>query len=274
MKTILSNFISATAFQPFKQGTWEHLQQSYTEALDALVKSQIGSTYDATKVYILYGCIATGTDPGARTFTSGAVFYNGIVYLVPAASFTSSGSDVAIGTITTSYYADAKADPVLFTDGSSHNVHEIKTMVISAGVSGSGDADFDDWIPNSWKMTSTTSGIALVSGTATFSKAIVRYKVTANQVVVNYAIELNISAYSGGIISFNVPLQIPSVYTPDATVALFDSFNTSGLFLTSSGVTNIGRSVVFSASSDLFIEATNQTVTGVSYFFGQIIYSI
>jgi hypothetical protein len=142
MKKILSNFISATAEQPFKQGTWIHLQAGISEALEALARRQIGPTYDSGKVYVLYGCVNSTTAP-IYTVSAGAVFYGGEIYLVPAFTFTAAST--AVGTITTTYAAAANADPVEFTDGANHNVHEIRTIVVSDGTS-AGNFNYANWI--------------------------------------------------------------------------------------------------------------------------------
>lgn len=129
----------------FKQGTWTHLQKAYKEALDAIVQSLIGNGYDNTKYYILHGCVATGTDPGARTISAGAIFYDGEIYLVPAASFTTTGADVPVGNITVTYNTtDYSVDPQTTPGGTPVSVHAIRTIVFTAGASGSGDVDFDD----------------------------------------------------------------------------------------------------------------------------------
>jgi hypothetical protein len=133
----------------FKQGTWTHLQKAYKEAIDALARCIIKS-YDPTKVYILYGCVATGTDPGARTFTAGAVYYAGEVYLVPSASFTTTGSNVAIANISEVFNTtDYSVDPQTTPGGASISLHTIRTIVITAGTAGTGDVpDFSLWLGN------------------------------------------------------------------------------------------------------------------------------
>lgn len=131
----------------FKQGTWTHLQKAYKEAIDALAQCVI-KDYDPTKVYILYGCAATGTNPGARTFTAGAVYYAGEVYLVPAASFTTTGADVAVANITEAFNTtDYSVDPQTTPGGATLYLHVIRTIVLTAGTAGSGDApDFTAWL--------------------------------------------------------------------------------------------------------------------------------
>lgn len=149
MKKLDTSPIATNIGFPVKSGTALFLQQAYQEGFAAVFIAMIGSAYSASVVYLLSGCTATGTDPGARTFTAGAAFFNGEFFIVPTASFTSGAGQVAVGNITTSFFNDATADPVKFTDGVSRNVHQIRQMVITAGVSGSAGAngaDFSTWL--------------------------------------------------------------------------------------------------------------------------------
>lgn len=145
MKKIDTSSISNTAGMPAKAGVLNHLMQAYQEALQALSNSLIGNEYDATKVYVLYGCLNSGTSP-AFIISAGAIFFNGEIYLVPAISFTISGN-VAIGNIATAFATSAIGDPIQFTDGASHNVLQIRTAAISAGTTGTGTLpDFSAWL--------------------------------------------------------------------------------------------------------------------------------
>ena len=152
MKKLDTTAITTAVGFPVKSGTLLFLQQAFQEMGNAAIQAIIGSSYDATKVYILFGCVATGADPGVRTFSAGAVFFNGEVFIVPAAAFTS--VDVSVGTIVTSYFNDPTADPVTFTDGVPRSAHQIRQVIIADGASGSGGTggggqpnfDFSNWL--------------------------------------------------------------------------------------------------------------------------------
>ncbi|MGN7818788.1 hypothetical protein ACTJJB_01590 [Chitinophaga sp. 22536] len=130
-----------------------HLQLAYQEAIAALGQCLAGAAYNPSKVYVLNGCVNSGSGT-TYNISAGSVFYNGEVYLVDAASFTISGPNVAVGivpnppTVTTglSFYSDVIADPVQFTDGVNRNVHQIRKCVIQPGLSGSGAANYNDFI--------------------------------------------------------------------------------------------------------------------------------
>lgn len=209
MRKINPAFITSLAKQPFTQGTWVHLQLAYQEAIAAIMQGQIGSAYDPTIVYIIFGCVATGADPGARTFSAGAVFFNGEIYLVPATSYTSSGSNVAVGTIVTTPYTGTggNADPLEFTDLSTHNVHDIRTMNITAASAGSGTADFSTWKKISQAISnSSIAGASITTGTGTIVSSSLFIAVKGGFATLNFQIEL--TATAGGYYNLSFPLPI------------------------------------------------------------------
>jgi hypothetical protein len=140
MKNLITSNITSTIGMPVKSGTLLHLQSAYKEALDFLARGLV-MTYQANTVYRIFGCINQGS-PTDYNITAGAVFYNGEIYLVDATTFTLSVGQVAIATISSTFFTDPTADPVTFTDGVARNVHEIRKAVIAPGLSGGGVSDF------------------------------------------------------------------------------------------------------------------------------------
>jgi len=151
MRKLKTSDITTSVAMPIKSGTLEHLQFAYQEAFSSIAKSIIyGTLYDAAVGYILHGCINSGT--GSNYIISpGAIFFNGEIYQVPAATFTISGSNVAVGTITTTQFSAGNADPVNFTDGNAYYVHDIRQIVFDAGLSGSGDVNFVSCVDSRYK---------------------------------------------------------------------------------------------------------------------------
>ncbi|KAA2242812.1 hypothetical protein F0L74_09800 [Chitinophaga agrisoli] len=143
--------ITTSIGMPIKAGTLTHLQSAYQEAISALGAALAGSTYDSGKVYILTGCRNSGSG-SSYVISAGAVFYGGEVYLVDPASFTISNPNVAVGVVTTTFFADAVADSVQFTDGVLRNVHQIRKIVLKAGLSGSGAGNFVDFVDVTRKL--------------------------------------------------------------------------------------------------------------------------
>jgi hypothetical protein len=135
MNKLITSDISAGARMPLKQGTLEFLQQAYQQPLNALAQRIIGTTYDPTKAYVLYGL--TGS---SGSITAGALFFNGEVYLCDGDSsgLPCGGSNVSVLNIAVSQYT-TNADPVTFSDGAIYDVHDIRKVAITCGSSGSGD---------------------------------------------------------------------------------------------------------------------------------------
>lgn len=147
MRKLDTSFITTTAGLPGKAGVLNNIQQAHQEIFAALANVIVGNNYDPTKVYVLYGCTNSGSGL-TYIITAGAVFYAGEVYLIDAVSFVSPGGQVAVGNIVTTFDTTAViGDPIQFTDGSSHNVLQIRKVVISSAVTGTGGLpDFANWI--------------------------------------------------------------------------------------------------------------------------------
>lgn len=138
-KLSVSPISNSAQFFP-KKGTLEFLQLQHRETTASTIISLIGPTYSTSTIYVLYGVVNSGTYP-AYVITAGAVFYNGEIYDVDAASFTATGSNVAVfSTVQTQYATDA--DPCTFSDATTHNIHNIIKMQLTAGASGSGLANY------------------------------------------------------------------------------------------------------------------------------------
>lgn len=144
MKKLITTDITTTIGMPVKAGTWNHLQAAYQEGIAEGIKAVIGSGYNSAVVYILNGLVNQSTHP-TYNVTAGSVFYNGEVYLVDAATFTLTGSNLAVLTgPTISYYTGIEADGVEFTDGIVRNVHQIRKMTLTQALGGSGVSNYVD----------------------------------------------------------------------------------------------------------------------------------
>jgi len=272
MRKLLTNFVVPGIAQPIKSGTLDHLQLAYQEALTALGRSQIGKDYDPTKVYVLYGCVNSDTAPN-YDISAGAVFFNGEVYLVDATVFVA--ADTAVGTVTVSYFASAIADPVTFTDGIAHNVHEIKKMVIADAASGSGDADFEDWVRDEWVVSTSTAGatVTISLGTATITSLRLVYSKQKNTVILNYEVVINITGSSTFGAVVRVPLPLPSIESATKlwrSAAEYIDADVPSIYNGARGTVNQG----FTDNDKLEIETKKDAVLGGAVFYGQIAYEI
>ena len=144
MRKIDTSYVTDTVAMPVKSGSIDHLQLSYQEALQSLANVLVGPGIVNNKVYILFGCVNSGSGSN-YVISAGAVYYYGEVFLVDATTFTTASGQTAVANVVISYN-NTNADPVTFTDGNNHNVHQIRKMVISSGVSGSTIADFSNFL--------------------------------------------------------------------------------------------------------------------------------
>jgi hypothetical protein len=144
MKTLDTSAIGLSVGMPLKGGTLLFLQLAYKEALTSLQQATIGTKWLSTVPYVLTGCVNSGSGTN-YVISAGAVAYDGEVYQVPAASFTASGSNVPVATITTTQFLDVSADPVTFTDGVPRYVHDINSMTLGPGLSGSGTVNYSSF---------------------------------------------------------------------------------------------------------------------------------
>jgi hypothetical protein len=141
---IKTSDITASAGLPLKKGSIDlinnefQLLGSYTGQMFGKVGS--GASNNSA---IASGLVPTITG-SSYAFTAGVVFYYGEFFSVPAATINVTGGNVPILTVVTNYVMGADSDPVTFTDGSSHNVHQLRTMTMSAGASNSGTVNWSD----------------------------------------------------------------------------------------------------------------------------------
>lgn len=141
MKKLDVSAVSASNALPFKSGSIIHIQNAYQEAIAEGIKGLIGAAYDPGEVYILNGLVNSGSGSNYN-ISSGSVFFNGEVYLVDSASFTTTGLQVAVANIVTTFFTGLNADGVEFGDGVIRNIHQIRKVTLSAGLSGSGIGNY------------------------------------------------------------------------------------------------------------------------------------
>ena len=122
MKHLLSNNINSSRQQPFVQDSMVLLDNNFTEVSNSL---SLGLANTGNYPLIIHGCVWSYSG-GVFSVTAGAVFYQGEIYQSDALSLTTSMPSVVYGNITTTYGSN---DPILFTDGSTYNVHQTKKIV-------------------------------------------------------------------------------------------------------------------------------------------------
>lgn len=138
MKKLDLSAIAVGAAMPLKKGSLQLIQDSYKEVVDALVNGLI--QYTPNTLIVLYGCKLTN----ALGNTQGAMYYNGEIYLVDAASTVAvTGSNIRAWAIRTDNILSTDADGVVFSDGVSRNVHQnVKIKLVDSPIGGSGVAGY------------------------------------------------------------------------------------------------------------------------------------
>lgn len=141
MNKILTTSVSdPTIGQPLTAKSLEFLQNANKEISLGFAQAMVGESYDVTKAYVLKGLDAYGTNQ----YREGWLLWNGEVYYSAGKASTTAFSNVAVMTITVTN--DATADPLTFTDLVVRNVHNVRRLVLSDAVSGTGTFDLSDAI--------------------------------------------------------------------------------------------------------------------------------
>jgi hypothetical protein len=145
MRKLDLSYAVAPLKQPVKKQSLDHIQDGMKDAVSAAilasVRARLGG-YTTNDVVVLDGCENSGSGSN-YIISAGWVYYNGEVYQVAAATFSTSGAQVPIATINNGF--DLTIDPTKFSDLVNRNVHKNDTVVIAAGTSGAGIADFTDF---------------------------------------------------------------------------------------------------------------------------------
>jgi hypothetical protein len=196
MRRIDTSF--AAGGQPFTAPTsLDMLQDAYKDGIRELALAQIGSSYSASVPYILWGC--ESVSPVA--VSEGGIFFNGEVFYTAGWSSGSLPPSplVLIANISTNF---AAIDPVTFEDGTTHNVHELRTCIFAYGTSGTGTiGDFTDFVRVNTTSVSYTD-IAANIGTRTIEMERNKF-ITFNGVGSTATVTLDASkAISGRVVEF------------------------------------------------------------------------
>jgi hypothetical protein len=264
MKRILSSSITSTAKQPLIKGSLDFLQDSYKEVINALANGLI--TYTANDVIKIYGCDVSGSGPYA--VTAGAIYYNGEVYLVDAASgLTPGGGQTVVWSIVATFDA---IDPVTFSDLSTHSVHKIYKIGLIVGVSGSGIADYNastvkkhtdaeydvSCSSGNFELTLTTTGC---TGVINFGKY--SYIKTGKIVKLCIRVNLAITALGGGNNFYNFKIT-----TPPRAKAKASKANLPGSHYYVKSVLSWGDTLSTDSSGDINTNFDNSYVATISTY--------
>ena len=219
MKTLSIAAISDASQMPLKKGTLQFLQDAHKETMASSWKALIGAQYSPAVVYVIGGGVNTGQTPN-YIITAGSVFFNGEIFDFDAANFTATTPNVAVFNIVQTQFT-VDADPVIFTDKTVRNIHNIKKAQISQGASGSGIADLSQGYYLSFVIPSplnlTASGAASMSGTFPNQNIYVPVQNSINPVIYAGTINLGdvLGSSSGGSayqVNFSAALNTANYY--------------------------------------------------------------
>jgi len=274
MRKIKTSDITTGVGMPIKSGTLDQLQLAYQEALDALAKLNVGlSANDSTNYHVLYGCVNSGSGT-SYVISAGAIYYNGEIYLTSAQNITTTGSNVVVGTITTTFNT-TNADPVTFTDSSSKNVHEIRKIVWSNASSGSGNVNFSSikYYTYQFRGNVGNTGMYFLNGTGTFgSQQTLDYKRIGDSVFLQYGIKITPATYTSGYLTIVVPLPVgvgidPNTFAGNICYAEIDAT----MAISAGKVLVLNSSSPFSFVNVMIITIYGSATTAISIT-GQIMY--
>jgi len=165
MKKLLTSNITNTAKMPIRKMTLDHVQESYNEQIRALA-IQMGTddypgTPGTTARDILFGLQST-TVGSAFTANRGAVYSQGEIFFVDAASFTIGAGEYPIFVLATTY---ATGDPTEFTDGNTYQIHQIRKLTLVSGTTSTTNY-FDTFslFSNKTLPTTITTGAGVTNG--------------------------------------------------------------------------------------------------------------
>ena len=126
MKRLNTNYISATAKQPITQVTLANWQSNF-DTLQQVMNNQFSKYVNDNGLGVVLSGLENSGTLSAPDISSGYVMYNGFIMYVNSFSASSITNEIGLK-MTTTYDVN---DPILFSDLSSHNVHQSVDMVMS-----------------------------------------------------------------------------------------------------------------------------------------------
>jgi hypothetical protein len=174
-KIITTDVVDPAIQQPFTANSLDFLQNATKESLLALAATFLGNQYDLTKPYVLLGLYAYGTG----NYQEGFVLWGGEIYYCAGKSDSVAMVNIPVLTITVTN--DGTADPVQFTDLTFKNVHNVRRLVLSDALTGTGTFDLSTaihinrWISYTPTFAALDSAGSTVVGGATIASTSFQY---------------------------------------------------------------------------------------------------
>lgn len=227
----------------------DFMQYGIRDGIAGVSESMIGEFYDPAETYILKGCQKT-SDGTTTTIAPGYILgiskaLGGMVartYLYTCAGMSfldPSGGDVVVGKV---QGFPSATDPITFTDGGVHTIHQEYRVVFGAGASGSQDVDYSDLIlAGAWVDAGTpdivTAGVGVGAGVVGYNRFRLNNRTVTWQLNI---VGFDISGSPTGIV----------IRVPAALKTIGANFtNTNGISLIA-GVYNSNGSVIYYAADN------------------------
>ena len=231
MKKLLTNNITASAKMPIRKMTLDHLQEAYNEQIRALAIANGTDDYPGTPATpakdILYGLQST-TVGSAFSCNRGAIYSGGEIFLVPAASFTIGASEFPVLVLSQTY---ATGDPTEFTDGNTYQIHQIRTLNVVSGTTGTANyfGTFSDFT-NKNLPTAVSSGAGITNGANVTSGTVYAKRDKLGVVITHGRLTINSSYTLGGVLcslpSTHRPFTVGGNFRTPATIVNGSNINT------------------------------------------------
>jgi len=139
MRKLDTSPITSVSGFPVKSGTLDHIQAAYAETTDYLAQALVATVgdsvaYDPSIPYFLNNfAVITNAFLTYTVWSQGLIYWQGEIFFTPGGNVIAPGATAYSGQIVTNFLTAPTADPVTFTDTSTHNVHQIRTMTVVTG---------------------------------------------------------------------------------------------------------------------------------------------
>lgn len=275
MNKILTTSISdPTIQQPFTGHSLDFLQNANKEVALGLARMLADGAYSSSNAYVISGLEQYGTNQ----YSGGYVLYGEEIYSCDGKSTTTAFVNTAVLTLTVTN--DATSDPITFTDGVPRNVHNVRKMVMSDAVSGTGTVDYSNCIfynrsiAYAPTLTAYTTADVLVGGGVTSASGFAFYRRTQSGVKIYFtSYDLSTTATTAKIV-ISLPFAIP---TTGGSAKLAYGISQCSFFKTGVGTISTFANIALSSGGSgtpLTIEKHDRTAFGVLANYDKVFFCI
>lgn len=169
-RIITTDVLDPSIQQPFTANSLDFLQNAAVEALVSFPAFTSRAAFNSGNPVVLYGCQRQSLGGSDYKFYSGYVYYSGEIYSFAGINSIAIATNAEFKITVTN---DGTADPVIFTDGISRNVHNVRKLTMTDNA---GDFNYSDCLfvgriqeTNNIASVGTTTVESVVATVTTFS---------------------------------------------------------------------------------------------------------